>query len=266
MEQGVYRAFEVSRIRAPEDPARKSMDPETLGELADSIAAEGLHQPIGLVLDADGNGGVVAWGHRRLLAHRLLRAELIDAKVFPAGTDLALARWSENGQRADLNPLEEAEEVQRFIARGYAPSQIRRMFRRSAKWVDERLELLTLPPDLRECVTNKSLALAVVAVLRDIDHDGYRTALIRDAIAHGATAAAADVWRAHYFAERVRIISNHVTVEQLARERESFVITVACDWCEQAVAVELTRTWRLCTRCHDEVVSVRRRGMQAASQ
>lgn len=258
MEQGVYRAFAVSLIREPVDPARQSIDQETLGELADSIAAEGLHQPIGLVLDADGDGAVVAWGHRRLLAHRLLRAELIDAKVFPAGTDLALARWSENGQRADLNPMEEAGEVKRFLEKGYPISQIRRMFRRSEAWVNDRLALLTLPDDLKACITNRSLSLAVVAILRDIDHDGYRESLVREAISHGATAAAADVWRAHYAAERIRIISNHVTIEQLAQERQAFTITVACEWCQQPTAVELTRSWRLCSGCHAEMSTARR--------
>jgi len=263
MEQGVYRAFAVSLIREPDDPARQSIDPQSLGELADSIAAEGLHQPIGLVLDADGEGAVVAWGHRRLLAHRLLRAELIDAKVFSAGTDLALARWSENGQRADLNPMEEAGEVKRFLEKGYPLAQIRRMFRRSEGWVNDRLALLTLPADLQECVRNKSLALAVVAILRDIDHEGYRESLIREAIKNGTTAGAADVWRAHYAAERLRIISNHVTIEQLAQERQAFTITVSCEWCEQQTAVELTRIWRLCSGCYAEMATARKEAMSS---
>ena len=261
-DSGTYRPFRVALIKAPPDPARMSIDPERLGELADSIAAEGLHQPVGVVLDADGVGATLAWGHRRLLAVRLLRREAIDAKVFPAGTDLALARWSENGQRADLNPLEEAGEVRRFLEAGHPRSYVARMFRRSQAWLSDRLALLELPEDLRECVQDGTLPLAVVSVLRDVDNALYRESLIREAVAHGATAAVAEVWRAHYLADRTRIISNTVTIEQLAQERQSFKLMVPCDWCGEDWPVEQTRTWRLCEDCHAEVTAARGRAPQ----
>ena len=261
MVTGVYRKFPMAAIRPPPDPARHAMDTGKLGDLADSIAAEGLHQPVGLVLDVDGDGATLAWGHRRLLAHRLLRAEYIDAKVFPHGTDLELARWSENGQRDDLNPLEEAGEVRRFLDRGYPLAHISRMFRRSEAWTKDRLALLELPDDLKACITDKSLPLAVVSVLRDVDHAGYRESLIREAVANGATSAVAEVWRAHYLAERTRIISNHVTVEQMIAERASFVITVPCEWCGEAAPIEKSRTWRLCDGCHVEVSRARAEAM-----
>lgn len=264
MVTGSYRKFPLSKIRPPSDPARQAMDPDRLGALADSIAAEGLHQPVGLVLDADGEHAELAWGHRRFLAMQLLREEFIDAKVFPATTDLSLARWSENGQRDDLNPLEEAHEVRRFLERGFPYAQVARMFRRSDAWVKDRLALLDLPQDLQECVTHRALPLAVISVLRDIDHPAYRESLIREAVAHGATAAVAEVWRAHYLADRERIVSNTVTIEQLAQERQAFILKVPCEWCEEEHRVEDTRTWRLCNRCAAEVEAVKRRAMETA--
>lgn len=264
MENGQYRAFKVAMIREPVDPARMAMDGERLGELADSIAAEGLHQPVGVVLDADGVHADLAWGHRRLLAMRLLGRKLIDAKVFPTGTELDLARWSENGQRDDLNPLEEAHEVRRFLERGHPRAGVARMFRRSEAWLNDRLALLDLPEELRQCVSDKSLSIAVIRVLRDIDHQGYRESLIREAIAHGATAAVCEVWRAHYLSERARIVENHVTVEQMAQERQSFRLMVLCDWCGIEAAVELTRTVRLCATDYAGLMGARNGGEPAA--
>lgn len=263
--EGSYQPFLVKNIEAPADPARTSIDPDRLGELADSIAAEGLHQPVGVVLCNDGVRAELAWGHRRLLAVRLLRRDWIDAKVFQHGTDLQLARWSENGQRADLDPLEEAGEVRRFLAAGHPFAYIARMFRRSPAWVKDRLALLDLPDDLRECISNGTLNLAVVSVLRDVDNALYRESLIREAVTHGASAAVAEVWRAHYLADRVRIISNTVTIEQLAEERKTFKLLVPCDWCGVDAPVEVTRTWRLCEGCHVEVTAARKDGIRQTS-
>jgi len=257
-ETGTYRPYLVRLIQAPPDPARETIDPARLGELADSIAAEGLHQPVGVVLEPDGERAVLAWGHRRLLAVRSLQREWIDAKVFPHGTDLALARWSENGQRADLNPIEEAHEVRRALTRGMTRAEVARQFRRSEYWMKDRLELLTLPEDLQACVRDRSLSTAVVRALRDVDHDEYRASLVRQALTHGATAAVAEVWRAHYLSDRGRIISNTVAVSQLAIERGAFKLMLPCDWCQQMTAVEATRTWRLCDGCHAEVTEARR--------
>lgn len=257
-ERGTYQPYRVRSIKAPADPARETINPARLGELADSIAAEGLHQPVGVVLEPDGAAAVLAWGHRRLLAVRLLGWEWIDAKVFPTGTDLTLARWSENGQRADLNPLEEAHEVRRAMARGIPTLEICRQFRRSAYWLKDRLELLELPEDLQACIRDHSLSTAVVRALKDIDNDEYRASLIHQAVTHGATAAVCEVWRAHYLSDRDRIVSNTVALSQLAAERVAFKILVPCDWCQEDVAVERSRAWRLCDSCHAEVTEARR--------
>jgi ParB/RepB/Spo0J family partition protein len=262
MAKGRYQSFPLDKIKAPPDPARATLDPQRLGDLADSIAAEGLHQPVGLVLDAGGEGATLAWGHRRLLAHRLLQRELIDAKVFPAGTDLSLARWSENGQREDLNALEEAGEVRRFLERGMPRAQIARQFRRSEAWVSERLALLELPDDLQACIREHTLPLAVLRALRDVDNPSYRASLIRQGVTHGVTATVAEVWRAHYLSDRDRINRNEVTLEELAASRQEYVLKVGCDWCDEEHLVQDTRTWRLCNRCAAEVAEAKKGVMQ----
>jgi len=252
-----YERLPVARIREPSHQLRASIDPEALGELADSMASEGLHQPIGARGPlADGDYEVV-WGHRRFLAARLLGWDTIAARVFGPAFDPLLAAVSENLQRTDLNPLEQAAAIQRFLDRGEPVAGIARLFRRSQAWVRERLALRDLPADLQAVVTASSLPLAVVRSLADIDHADYRAELIREAIRTGASATTADVWRAHYLSDRERILSNHLVVDQIVSERATFVITYPCDWCSALAAYETTTGFRFCARCTGELAQAR---------
>jgi ParB family chromosome partitioning protein len=252
----------LARIRPPGHQLRASIDPQALGELADSMATEGLHQPIGCRgPDAAGDYEIV-WGHRRLLAAGLLLWADIPARVFPASYDPLLAAVSENLQRADLNPLEEATACLRFVERGVAVPAIARLFRRSDVWVRDRLALLELPDDLRAVVAERTLPLAVVRVLADVDHDGYRQELLREAVRSGISATTAEVWRAHFFAERERLVKNLATVEEIASARASFVISYPCEWCDAMTAFEHTTSWRLCGSCNGELRHAKARALQ----
>ena len=90
----------------PEQP-RRDFDPHELRQLADSIAAHGILQPI--VVVESGDGFTLVAGERRLRAARMVGLERIHAIVRTANEqeqlELALV---ENIQRADLNAVEEA--------------------------------------------------------------------------------------------------------------------------------------------------------------
>lgn len=58
----------------------------------------------------------------------------------------------ENGQRADLDPIEEARALKRLKDMGMSPADIGRRVGRHQTWVKGRLELLMLPPDEQEAV------------------------------------------------------------------------------------------------------------------
>lgn len=250
----VYESLSLAQIREPAHQLRTTMDQGALGELADSMSAEGLHQPVG-VRGPDPSGEYeIVWGHRRLLAARLLQWPKIAARVFPNDFDPLLAAVSENLQRSDLNPMEEAHALQRFIDRGASLAALSRLFRRTPSWCSQRLALLGLPQDLQAAVAEKRLPLAVVAILSEIDHEPYRRDLTREAERNGATAAMAEVWRAHYLSDRERIVRNDLTVQEIVDARATFVITVPCDWCEELTAFEHTRGLRLCQDCHHQLI------------
>ncbi len=252
-----FRTLALDSIREPAHQLRERIAPEELGALADSIAAEGLHQPIGVRgPDASGQYEIV-FGHRRLLAHRLLRRASIEARVFPPDYDPLLAAVSENLNREQLNPVEEADAVRRFLDRGSSRAEIARLFRRSLSWVEQRIALLDYPDDIRAALRDGALSLAVAGLLADIDHERYREQLVTEAARHGATAAVVAVWRQHYLADRDRIVTNTVAIEQVIQERDKYVVHYPCDWCDEQVEYQHTRTVRLCVACAGELAAAK---------
>jgi ParB/RepB/Spo0J family partition protein len=257
----------LSQISEPSHRLRATIDIERLGELADSMGAEGLHQPIGVRGPGPDHRYEIVWGHRRFLAAKLLRWPEIEAKTFPADYDPLLAASSENLQREDLSPMDEAHLVHRWIERGEPESAIARLSRRSVAWVQARRELLTLAPDLQDAVHARELPMAVARVLGDIDHVDYRKELIEEAKRSGASVRVVDVWRAHYLADRERIVSNHLVVAEIAARREAWKIMVPCDLCGEDQEYTSTRSVRACQPCLDELARVMdRAGREATTQ
>lgn len=248
-----YDNLPLAHILEPTHRLRQQIDQGALGELADSMSAEGLHQPIGCRGPTDAGLYEIVWGHRRFLAARLLQWPTIHARVFPDSFDPLLASVSENLQRTELNPMEEAHALDRFRNRGESLAALSRLFRRTPSWVSQRLALLGLPADLQAAVAEKRLPLAVVAILSEIDHEPYRRDLTREAERNGASAAMAEVWRAHYLSDRTRIITNDRTIQELAEARATFVITYPCEWCDTLTAFEDTRSVRFCRSCNDQL-------------
>ncbi len=109
------KTIALDRIRPGKYQPRSRMDEASLNELAASIKAQGVMQPI-LVRPVDANRFEIIAGERRWLAAQ--RAGLADVPALvrevPDQAALALA-LIENIQREDLNPLEEAHGIKRLI-------------------------------------------------------------------------------------------------------------------------------------------------------
>src|SRR5581483_8205629 len=94
---------------------RTHMDKEALEELAASIKAQGVVQPIVVRRLPTGNYEIIA-GERRWRAAQIAGLEVIPAVVRPVPDEAAIAiALIENIQREDLNPVEEAAALQRLI-------------------------------------------------------------------------------------------------------------------------------------------------------
>ncbi len=130
---------------------RTHMDKQALADLADSIRAQGVVQPIVARELKTGNYEIIA-GERRWRAAQMAGLETIPAIVrrVPDEAVIAIA-LIENIQREDLNPLEEASALQQLIGEfGMNHQKVADTVGRSRTAVTNLLRLLTLDEDVRK--------------------------------------------------------------------------------------------------------------------
>lgn len=247
------RTLQTSSVTEPDDAIRETIDPERVAALADDIAAQGLLQAVGVRGPSPAGLYEIVWGHRRLLAHRLLQRETIRARVFPWSYDPLHARAMENVGQEPMTPIEEARLCRRYVERGHPVAAIARLLRHSPTWVDSRLALLAYPDDIQGAVQRGDVAMGVAAELALVDDASYRRELTGEAVRAGATRDVVRAWVAHFQADRARILSNHYTVEQLIAERQTFVMKAVCEGCNGEGPVTSVRALHLCPECYREV-------------
>jgi ParB family chromosome partitioning protein len=109
------RNLDVSLLQPGKYQPRTRMDQESLAELAESVKAQGIMQPVLVRAVSAGRFEIIA-GERRWRAAQLAGLSEVPALVREVADDAALAMsLIENIQREDLNPLEEALGIQRLI-------------------------------------------------------------------------------------------------------------------------------------------------------
>ena len=105
----------LSRLQPGRYQPRTRMDEGSLYELAESIRSQGVIQPI-LVRPLDSGDYEIIAGERRFRAARLAGLESVPVLVKPVADETAaVMALIENIQREDLNPLEEAQGLQRLV-------------------------------------------------------------------------------------------------------------------------------------------------------
>jgi ParB family chromosome partitioning protein len=134
------------------------MNPEAIADLADSIKAQGVIQPILVRPVQDGQFEIIA-GERRWRAAKLAGLEVVPTLVRDVRDDLALAMaLIENIQREDLNPIEEAQGIQRLIAEfGMTHEAAAAAVGRSRSGVTNLLRLLSLPKPVQDLMLHGKL-------------------------------------------------------------------------------------------------------------
>lgn len=148
----ITREVPVTSIMPNPEQPRRIFDPDELQQLADSIAAHGVLQPV-VVVEA-GNGYTLIAGERRLRAVKTLKLETIPALVRSANEqeqlELALV---ENIQRSDLNALDEARAYRHLVDEfGLTQERVAERVGRSRPSVANSLRILETAPMVQSAV------------------------------------------------------------------------------------------------------------------
>ncbi|MEN8213241.1 MAG: ParB/RepB/Spo0J family partition protein [Pseudomonadota bacterium] len=138
---------------------RRNFDEERLRELADSITAQGVLQPI-VVRPVDDHYEIIA-GERRWRAAQLAGLGEMPVVVREVDDQAAMAMaLIENIQRDDLNPLEEAEALQRLLNEfALTHQQIAQAVGKSRTTVSNLLRLIELEADVKQMVEQGKLEM-----------------------------------------------------------------------------------------------------------
>tara|TARA_R110002110_G_scaffold205066_7_gene417034 strand:- start:163407 stop:164312 length:906 start_codon:yes stop_codon:yes gene_type:complete len=163
---------------------RRDIEPESLQELADSIRAQGVMQPIVVRPISDRKYEIIA-GERRWRATQLAGLDSIPAVIRDVSDEAAIAMaLIENIQREDLNPIEEAASLQRLQQEFELTQQeVATAVGKSRSTVANLLRLMTLREDVRRLVEHGDLemghARALLALAGDDQSHAARTVVGR---------------------------------------------------------------------------------------
>lgn len=150
--------LEIALLQPGKYQPRSQMGESALQELADSIKSQGIMQPI-LVRPVEGGRYEIIAGERRWRAARLagLSAVPVLVRIVPDNAALAMA-LIENIQRENLNPLEEANGIQRLVTEfGITHDKAAEMVGRSRSAVTNLLRLLSLAEPVRNLMQHGKL-------------------------------------------------------------------------------------------------------------
>ena len=154
------RSLPIEQMQPGKYQPRSHMDPERLAELAESIKAQGLIQPI-IVRPVGRDRYEIIAGERRWRAAQLASLREVPVVVRESDDHAALAMaLIENIQREDLNPLEEALALHRLIDEFHIThQQAAEAVGRSRAAVSNLLRLLELPEQIRGYVERRQLEM-----------------------------------------------------------------------------------------------------------
>ncbi|MFT4967363.1 MAG: ParB family chromosome partitioning protein [Candidatus Deianiraeaceae bacterium] len=153
----------------PHQP-RKYFNEESIIELAESIKASGVLQPI--IVQKNGNKFNIIVGERRYRASKMAGIKTIPCVVrnFTEEQTLVVA-MIENIQRSNLNPLEEAFGYKTICEKhGISHAEIAKMLGKSRSHITNMIGVLSMPSDIQEMLSNGELSIGHAKVLKKLSN------------------------------------------------------------------------------------------------
>lgn len=156
---GGITMLRISDVEPRSDQPRKFFDSEALSQLAESIAANGVLQPIIVRRGEDGYYSIIA-GERRWRASKLAGLTEIPCIIKDADElEAAQIALIENIQREDLNSYEEAKAYNALIDQfSLSQEEVARRLGKSRSAIANSLRLLDLPEEISELLKNDKIS------------------------------------------------------------------------------------------------------------
>jgi ParB family chromosome partitioning protein len=182
----------AAMVPNPRQP-RQVFDEESLGELAESIQAVGLLQPV-VVRRIGHDQYEIIMGERRWRACQLAELDTIPAIVREtADDDLLRDALIENLHREQLNPLEEAAAYQQLLDDFSAThEELARRIGRSRPHISNTIRLLNLPPAVQKRVAAGVLSAGHARALLGVDDSVAQEQLAHRIVAEGLSVRATE--------------------------------------------------------------------------
>lgn len=182
---GLFSEIAIDKIIPSPYQARREFSEAEIGSLADSIASEGLIQPL-LVRNTKDGYELIA-GERRLRACRKLGMKKVVACVQTASDASAAAKGLiENLQRSDLNPIEEALGISNLMAnfRLTQEAAAQRLGKPRSS-VANSLRLLKLPEEVRGYIAKGQISMGHAKILTGLEDSARIVVFARQIIERG---------------------------------------------------------------------------------
>lgn len=189
---GVLKQIPIELLQRGKYQPRRDMHPEALEELAESIKAQGVMQPI-VVRPIDDQRYEIIAGERRWRASQQAGLDTIPAVVreVPDETAIALA-LIENIQREDLNPVEEAMALKRFQDEFELTQQeVADAVGKSRSAITNLMRLLNLSSEVRKLLEHGDLEMGHARCLLTLD-TGAQIRVARQIVAKGLSVRQAE--------------------------------------------------------------------------
>jgi ParB family chromosome partitioning protein len=171
---GAPSTLKLSQLQPGKYQPRTRMDEGSLYELAESIKSQGVMQPV-LVRPVAGEGGAARYeiiaGERRFRAARLAGLDEVPVLVRAVPDEAAaVMALIENMQREDLNPLEEAQGLQRLVSEfKLTHEQAAQAVGRSRSAASNLLRLLQLTEPVQKMLLAGDLEMGHARALLSLD-------------------------------------------------------------------------------------------------
>ncbi len=184
--------LDLDLIDPGSEQPRMRFDEEALERLAVSIREHGVVQPV--LVRRKGSRYELIAGERRWRAAQKAGLSMIPVVVKEvADSDLLEIALTENVQREDLNPIEEAQAYQKLIERvGLTQEALASRFGRDRSYITNYLRLLRLPDDLQRLVEDGRLSTGHARTVLGLPHIDQQRRVARHVLEKGLSVRATE--------------------------------------------------------------------------